>query len=181
MCPDEPTRFDHDLTIDDGEVARTNRFERMFQADLNGLFSALIQGFTLDLKGSPSGHLYAALMNPGEPMMWGNFSGFKPAVYSISEAFREQYKGELLKGPPAQDPTGIDRFLLEGGTSRITREEGAYRVELWRKLGLTRRRQGARMLNLSQLGVRRSHAEDLFEAINTALEKTESVEEIILL
>lgn len=178
--PEEPTRYDHDLMIDDGQAAKTNRFERLYAADLNGMFSALLQGFILEIKGTESGHLYAAMMNPVTPMAWGKFSGLEPAAYQLSDAFREQYAGELLpEGPPVEDPQGIEAFVLDGGTVVVTRVAGAYRVVLQRKLPSVQRRQGAKTLTVSRSGIRRGFADDFFAAVSAALEEPETIDETL--
>jgi hypothetical protein len=179
--PEEPTRYDHDLLIEDGTVAKTNRFERMYAADLRGILSALSQGFVLKLRGTDSGHLYAAMMNPGEPMAWGHFAGLEPAAYQLSEAFREQFEGEILPaGPPVPNPQGIEAFVLAGGTVEITRIAGAYRVSMRRTLPPERRRQGAKMLTVAFAAVRRGHGDDFFEAVSAALQEPEQLDEMLL-
>lgn len=177
--PEEPTRFDHDLDLSDDTVVKTDRYERMRDADLRGLTSALIQGFILEIKATPSGHLYAALLNPTEPMTWGNFSGLRPAVYAIAEGFEEQVEGELPGGPPIEDPSALEKFVLAGGTVLISWLTSAYQVELRRHMDRLKRRQGARWLNITRSGVRRFHAEDLLAAIDAALEEPESVDEVL--
>ena len=178
----EPTRYDHDITIDDGVAAKTNRFERLYATDLGGMLSALAQGFVLELKGTESGHLYGAMMTPGEPMAWGKFSGLGPMAYQLSDAFKEQFVGEVLpEGPPVTDIQGVEAFVLSGGTVTVTRTAGAYRVLLTRKLPSQQRRQGAKKLTFTRAGVRRGHSDDFFEAFVSALEEPETVDETLSL
>ncbi len=179
--PEEPTRYDHDITIDAGVIAKPNRFERMYAADINGMFQALIQGFVLELRGTDSGHLYGAMMNPSEPMAWGKFAGLESMAYQLSDAFKEQFEGELPEGPPVADPQGVEAFVLGGGTVVVTRAAGAYRVLLKRKLPPESRRQGAKKLKVTRSGIRRGHAEDFFEAFAVALEEPETVDEVLAL
>lgn len=179
--PSGPTRFDHDLTIYESGDAKTDRFERLVAADTNGIFMALIQGFFLELKGTASGHIYAALMNPGTPMMWGTFSGVRPAVYIISAGFEEQREGELPGGPPVVDLKGVEALLLAGATAVVTHNAGAYSATMQRKIGSEQRRQGATMLKVVQTGVRRGRAVDIFDALSSALEESEAIEETLSL
>jgi hypothetical protein len=179
----EPTRFDREINVNDSRSASTTRFDRIAEADLEGIRTTLEDGRTaLCFKWVESGHVEAALTCPTRGRyLWGRFSGVKSAILQLSDAVLGNVEGEFRVGPVVESPSVFETYLRDGGTAVVVRADGLYRVSLYRKSSAKKQRRGGRDLMIATSTVRRSQSDDIFVALDEALRNEGTSEEVIQL